>query len=172
MKPSEWVVTHARYLKPGGTVLDLACGSGRHSRYLLSRRYNVTSVDINVTGVADLSMHPNCQVVQADLEQHPVKWPFNHFDGIVVTNYLHRPLFDYIISSLATEGVLIYQTFMRGNEEYGKPSNARFLLREDELMDAFQGPLEVLSFSQGYVDDPKPAMVQGICCRRLRVVSQ
>jgi SAM-dependent methyltransferase len=167
MNPSDWVVANSRYLKPGGTVLDLACGSGRHSRHLLSAGYKVTAVDINVSGVEDLTANPNCQVIQADLEQHPINWPFNSFDGIVVTNYLHRPLFDYIKGSLAPEAVLIYQTFMRGNEKYGKPSSDRFLLREDELKDVFKDTLEVLSFSQGYVEDPKPAMIQGICCRCL-----
>ena len=86
------------------------------------------------------------------------------FDGIIVTNYLHRPQFPHIAASLAAEGILIYETFMIGNEKYGKPSNPSFLLREDELTEAFES-LTVLDFGQGFRDSPSPAMVQSLCAR-------
>ncbi|HIG42986.1 MAG TPA: class I SAM-dependent methyltransferase [Gammaproteobacteria bacterium] len=169
--PNTWVTVHTRHINPQGHVLDVACGPGRHSRYLLSAGYRVTAVDINVSGIEDLAADPRCKIVQADLETSPTRWPFevnmdgSGFDGILVSNYLHRPLFPYLVDSLAPGGVLIYQTFMLGNEKYGKPGNPDFLLCENELMEVFGTSLEVMEFHQGYVDDPRPAMMQGICCR-------
>ena len=104
--------------------------------------------------------------VQADLEGDG-RWPFGdeRFAAIVVTNYLHRPLLARLEVALADEGVLIYETFMVGNEQYGRPSNPAFLLQPGELLQAFRG-LTPLAFEQGYVETPKPAMIQRLCARR------
>jgi hypothetical protein len=91
--------------------------------------------------------------------------PGERFEGIVVTNYLHRPLLATLRESLAEGGVLIYETFMLGNERYGRPSNPAFLLRPGELLDAFRG-LRVEGFEEGPVKDPKPAMIQRLCAVR------
>ncbi|HZD20360.1 MAG TPA: class I SAM-dependent methyltransferase, partial [Burkholderiales bacterium] len=108
---------------------------------------------------------PGVRFVQADLESAP--WPFatERFAAIVVTNYLHRPLFARLEAALAEEGVLIYETFMAGNEKYGRPSNPAFLLQPGELLQAFRG-LTPIAFEQGYVAAPKPAMIQRLCARR------
>jgi hypothetical protein len=105
--------------------------------------------------------------VKADLEAGA--WPFagERFGAIVVTNYLHRPLFPQLAESLAEEGVLIYETFMAGNEQLGRPSNPAFLLKPGELLEAFAS-LTPLAFEQGYVERPKPAMVQRLCARKWR----
>jgi SAM-dependent methyltransferase len=107
----------------------------------------------------------NVKAVTADLENGP--WPFlgQRFGGIVVTNYLHRPLFPHLAEALAPGGVLIYETFMAGNERFGRPSNPDFLLKPGELLKAF-GALEVLGFEEGQVERPKPAMTQRLCARR------
>ncbi|MET0680076.1 MAG: SAM-dependent methyltransferase, partial [Burkholderiales bacterium] len=104
--------------------------------------------------------------VHADLEGAP--WPFaaGGFDGVVVANYLHRPLFDVLIASLAPGGVLIYETFMQGNERYGKPSNPDFLLRPYELLEVLHGPLGVVAFEQGRLERPRSAVIQRICALR------
>ena len=165
MQSSNWVVRHVKYIPRGGNVLDLACGAGRHTRYLLGEGFKVTCLDIDVTRITDLESHPDCRIQSANLEDGS-PWPFDElFDGIVVTNYLHRPLFVNIAKSLATNGVLIYETFMMGNEQYGKPSNPNFLLKTDELRDVFGESLSITSFNQGYVADPRPAMLQQICAR-------
>jgi len=106
---------------------------------------------------------PGARFVQADLEDGS-PWPFpgERFQGIVVTNYLHRPLFPILKDALAEGGVLIYETFMLGNERYGKPSNPMFLLRPGELLEAFKG-LTVKGFEEGPVSAPKPAMIQRLC---------
>ena len=104
--------------------------------------------------------------VRANLEDGS-PWPFTgrRFCGIVVTNYLHRPLFPHLAASLAEGGVLIYETFMLGNEKYGRPSNPEFLLRPGELLEAFKD-LCVIAFEQGYAERPKPAVVQRVCVQR------
>jgi SAM-dependent methyltransferase len=166
--PSPWVVRWAALIRPGGAVLDLACGHGRHARHLAGRGYKVTAVDRDSEALASLADVPGVRTVLADLEGAP--WPFEGaaFDGVVIANYLHRALFDSLAASLAPGGVLAYETFMQGNERYGRPSNPDFLLRPGELADAWRGRLEVVAFEQGRVDRPKPAVVHRICALRGR----
>ena len=164
--PSPWVVRWAAIIRPGGEVLDVACGHGRHARYLATHGYRVTAADRDPAALASLAGVPGVRTMPADLEG--AAWPFEReaFDGVVVANYLHRPLFDALAASLAPGGVLIYETFMQGNERYGKPSNPDFLLRPGELADAWRGRLEVVAFEQGRVARPKPDLVQRICALR------
>lgn len=143
-----------------GPVLDVAAGGGRHSILFAERGLEVVAVDrepLNVPGV---------RFVRADLEDGS-PWPFagQRFAAIVVTNYLHRPLFPHLAASLAEGGVLIYETFMVGNERFGRPSNPAFLLQPGELLGAFAS-LTPIAFEQGAVETPKPAMVQRLCARR------
>ena len=132
-------------------MLDLAAGSGRHARYLRGLGYRVVAVDLDVSQMADLADDDAVELVEADLEHG--SWPFERrrFDGVVVTNYLHRPLLPVLASSLAPGGVLIYETFAEGNEQYGRPSKPDFLLKEGELMEAFSPELTVIEYE--HVDD-------------------
>ena len=141
-------------------MLDLAAGEGRHTRLLLGLGVTVTAVDRDIEALRPLAAE-NCEVVAIDLEAG-APWPLGSgYDGIVVTNYLHRPLFTAIGAALAPGGVLIYETFMIGNERFGRPRNPEFLLRPGELLEAFAA-LTVIAFEQGEVSRPRPAMVQGI----------
>ncbi len=161
---SAWVRRFAPLVAPAGVVLDLACGSGRHARYFASLGYSVVAVDRDVAAIASLSQAvPSIAARVADLEGAP--WPYAGclYAGIVVTNYLHRPLFSLLRESLAPGGVLIYETFMLGNERYGRPSKPEFLLRQNELLTAFGDTLSVVAFEQGQVMLPKPAVVQRVC---------
>jgi SAM-dependent methyltransferase len=143
-----------------GRVLDLACGHGRHARYFLARGLEVVAVDREPQDI------PGARIVRADLEDgSPWPLPGERFQGIVVTNYLHRPLFPVLADSLAEGGVLIYETFMAGNERFGRPSNPAFLLRPGELLVAFRG-LAVQGFEEGALGQPKPAMIQRLCAVR------
>ena len=157
--PSAWVVRWAPLITHG-TVLDVACGTGRHANLFLTRNLKVTAVDREQKDI------PGARFVQADLEDGS-PWPLagERFEGIVVTNYLHRPLFPVLEAALAEGGVLIYETFMAGNERFGKPSNPAFLLRPGELLEAFRD-LHVEGFEEGPVDEPKPAMIQRLCAIR------
>lgn len=162
--PSVWVARFAPLI-PTGEVLDLACGSGRHARFLAGLGYPVVAVDRDASALASAG-GPGIAVSQVDLEVDGAVWPFakGRFAGVVVTNYLHRPLFPHILRSLAPGGILVYETFGAGNEQFGKPSNPDFLLRTGELLDfATKNDMRVIAFEDGYVETPKPAMVQRIC---------
>lgn len=155
-------------LIPAGEVLDLACGSGRHAHLLASLGLSVLAVDRDPAAL-NAAAGPGITLSQLDLERDDMVWPYDagRFAGIVVTNYLHRPLFPYLFRSLAPDGILIYETFARGNEHFGKPSNPDFLLATGELLkavaDAHLPNLRIVAFEDGYADAPKPAMVQRIC---------
>ncbi|WP_233575538.1 class I SAM-dependent methyltransferase [Noviherbaspirillum saxi] len=168
--PSPWVERFAQLIPPG-EVLDLACGGGRHARFLAGRGYRVLAVDRDPAALERVAA-PLVTPLLADLEgssDAPANWPFGsgRFTGVVVTNYLHRPLFSHIVASLADEGVLIYETFAQGNEQFGKPSNPAFLLEPGELLSLKNGSsthrLRVIAFEDGFIASPRPAMVQRIC---------
>lgn len=151
-------------IAPGGEVLDLACGGGRHARLLAEAGYPVLAVDRDAEALAGLAGVAGVTPLLADLEGSD--WPLRgrRFAGIVVTHYLWRPRLPDVLALLAPGGVLVYETFMIGNERYGKPSNPDFLLRSQELLDlARHAGLTVLGYEEGYTDTPKPAMRQAIC---------
>ena len=164
--PSPWVVRFAARLAPGARVLDIACGHGRHARHLAGRGCLVTAVDVDATCAASLADTPGVEFLQADLEGEP--WPFaeRSYDAVVVVHYLHRSLLPRLAATLAPGGLLIYETFARGNEQFGRPRNPDFLLRPRELIDAFS-ELRVLAFEDGYVAEPQPAMIQRLAAVRL-----
>ena len=164
---SAWVRRFAPIIRQGGVVLDLASGSGRHSRLLAASGYSVEAVDRDAEALTHLRAVAGVSVRVADLEHG--HWPYagRRFDGIVVTNYLHRSLLPLIEGALADGGVLIYETFMIGNERLGRPSNPDYLLRPQELLEvAAAGGLRVVAYEEGEVAFPKPAVIQRVCAIR------
>lgn len=161
--PSPWIVRWAPLIAPGADVLDLACGAGRHARYLAARGCAVVAVDRDADAVATLATVSGVFTRVADLEGGP--WPFapGSFDAVVVANYLHRPLFGPMLDALRPGGMLLYETFMVGNERFGRPSNPDFLLQPSELLEVVRGRLEVVAFEQGETAVPRAAVVQRIC---------
>lgn len=167
LQVSDWVARWAPLVPVGGAVLDLACGTGRHARFLAARGHPVLALDRNAEALAGLRQVPGVDVLEADLEAgHPWPLPGRRFACVVVTNYLHRPLFPAIADAVDAGGVLIYETFMSGNERFGRPSNPEFLLKAGELLQGFGGPLTAVAFEQGVVRRPGPAVVQRLCARR------
>jgi SAM-dependent methyltransferase len=164
--PSAWVARWSAMAPAGCAVLDVACGSGRHARFLAARGHAVEAVDRDATTLAGLVGVENISTRIADLESGA--WPYSGkaFGTVVVTNYLHRPLFPLLLDALSPGGALIYDTFSIGNERYGRPSNPDFLLRPGELLEVVRGRLRVLGYEDIYVEVPKPAMVQRICAIR------
>lgn len=166
--PSPWVQRFSSIIPERGRVLDLACGSGRHARLLASLGHRVEAVDRDAAALANLSGAEGVVTRQVDLEAG--SWPYfaEVFDAVVVSNFLWRPLLPNIVKVLEQGGVLIYETFMVGNEQFGRPSNPAYLLRSGELLDLVRHRMHVLAFEQGEVSSPRPAMVQRLCAIRAR----
>jgi SAM-dependent methyltransferase len=167
LAPSAWVQRWSALVPGGARVLDVACGSGRHVRWFASRSARVTALDRAALALAPLRAltDPAIEIVEADIENAP--WPLagRRFDAVVVTNYLWRPLLPTLVASVDDGGVLIYETFARGNETVGRPSNPVFLLEPGELLGAVQG-LRVIAFEDGFIADPVPRFVQRVTAVR------
>lgn len=165
--PSDWVRRFHSLIRPSGNVLDLACGSGRHTHFFLDKGFFVTAVDREIDELKEFSSLKRLEILKYDIEGSE-EWPFSDrtFDGVIVVNYLYRPIFPKLSEVIAKDGLLIYQTFFEGNEVFGRPRNPDFLLKPNELLDVFGNKLKIICFEQGYVNDPSPAMIQGICCRK------
>ena len=151
----------------GASVLDIACGSGRHLQWFADRGHAVTGVDRDISTAQ--ALHTSATLVQADIECQP--WPLlqdgvpQQFGAVVVTNYLWRPLLPTVIASVMTGGVLLYETFAIGNETLGRPRRPEFLLQAGELLDVCRG-LHVVAYEHGIRQDP-PRFVQRIAAIRL-----
>lgn len=148
----------AHLIRPGGSVLDVACGSGRHLHWLHQQGFRATGVDRD--GAALEASREVAEVIAADLESGP--WPLTgrHFDAVLVTNYLWRPLWPVLRASLLPGGVWLHETFADGQQTVGRPSRAEFLLRPGELLQATAG-LRVVAYEDGFAGDP-PRFVQRI----------
>ncbi len=163
LAPSAWVQRFAGLIRPGGTVLDLACGSGRHLRWLAAQGLRVTGVDRDAAATAPL--RAQAEIVVADLEAAPWPLPGRRFDAVVVTNYLWRPLWPQVRAALADGGVLLVETFADGQQHIGKPSRPDFLLQHGELLRACEG-LRVVAYEDGFEPAP-PRCVQRIAAVQL-----
>jgi len=166
--PSTWITRFAPLVPmdgpAGGRVLDLAAGGGRHARHFLGRGHPVTAADKDVSALADMARHARAEVVDIDLEDgRPWPFPPAAFAAIVVSNYLYRPHIEGLIGSLAPGGVLLYETFARGNEAFGRPRNPDHLLRSGELLDLVRGRLLVVAYEHGQTDEAPPGVKQRIC---------
>lgn len=164
--PSPWVVRFAHLVAPGARVLDVACGAGRHAKLFAQRGATVDAVDRDLACATAFSDATGVTFLAADIEEG--SWPYagRRFDAVIVTNYLHRPLFPLLRDSLADGGVLLYETFAQGNEAFGKPSNPAFLLRPRELLDTFADGFFVVAFEDGLLEAPRRARVQRLCAVR------
>jgi SAM-dependent methyltransferase len=167
MSPSAWVRRFLPLIPAGGRVLDLAAGGGRHVRLLRDTGYQVVAADRDTSALrAAFAGDPLCDIIEVDLEEGG-PWRLGQgYHGIVATNYLWRPLLPVLASALAPGGLLLYETFMVGNERLGKPANPDFLLRPGELLAAFIDRLAIVAFEQGVVAAPRPAVIQRIAAVR------
>lgn len=163
--PSTWVTQHAPLIATGGKVLDLACGTGRHTLWLAAQGFRVDALDRNTEALAAIPTLHNIQRIAADIENGT--WPdeVEQYDGIIVTRYLYRPILTKLASMLKPNGVLIYETFMVGNERFGKPTNPDFLLLENELYNVYAPLLNIIVFESLTTNEEPPAVIQRICAR-------
>ena len=164
MTVSPWITAWTGLVSTGAAVLDVAAGNGRHTRFFAARGHRVTAVDRDVSGLVAAA---DIEVVAADLEDGS-SWPLagRQFGAVIVTNYLHRPLFPHLFAALEPGGVLLYETFMAGNERFGKPSRPDFLLQDGELLERVRGHFSVVAYEARMISEPKMAMVQRIAARR------
>ncbi len=162
--PSPWIVQWAGLIAPASTVLDVAAGRGRHALFFAERGQTVTAVDRDTSSIAP---YAKLEIVTADLEDGS-PWPFpgRQFGAVVVTNYLHRPLMPTLLEAIASGGVLLYETFMVGNERFGKPSRPDFLLKDGELLELVHDRFSVVAYEARLISEPRMAMVQRIAARR------
>ena len=144
---SPWLQRFVHLLQPGGTVLDVACGSGRHLRWLAAHGFAVTGVDRDAAALAPLATA--AELIVADIENAPWPLPGRQFDAVLVSNYLWRPLWPALRAALADGGVLVYETFADGQQRIGRPSRPEFLLQPGELLKACEG-LRVVAFEDGF----------------------
>jgi hypothetical protein len=150
LPPSPWVVRWLALLARGSAILDVAC-------------HSVVAVDRNEKALSELASMAHVSVIEADIEGAQWPLPGREFDAVIVTNYLHRPLFPSLIDAVSESGLLIYETFAKGNERFGRPANPEFLLESGELLGRVGPSLRVLGFEDIYVDSPKQALIQRIC---------
>jgi SAM-dependent methyltransferase len=162
--PSPWLERWATLLPATGTALDLACGAGRHLRWLADRGLRPTGIDRDAAALAACGDVAGAELIAADVENGPWPCPGRRFDVVVVTNYLWRPLWPAILASLAPGGVLLYETFADGNQTVGKPSRPDFLLQPGELLRHCAG-LTVVGYEHGFLDAP-PRFVQRVAAVR------
>jgi len=167
LAPSAWVIRFGSSIEPGGSILDVACGSGRHANWFAARGHAVHAVD------RDDQSKLSSQIAfkRSDIEKEA--WPYQGqlFAGVIVTNYLHRPLMKTLVNAVAPEGWLIYETFAAGNERFGRPSRSEFLLQPGELLEAVKGKLQVVAYENDFVEFPKPAIVQRIAARSVEAAA-
>jgi SAM-dependent methyltransferase len=160
--PSPWITRWTHLLKANADVLDVACGTGRHTQWFADHGHRVTGIDRDLSCALHLSRRAT--LVSADIENGP--WPITEdgrprqFDAVIVTNYLWRPLMPTLLRSWAPGGILLYETFAKGNETVGRPTRADFLLRPGELL-CYCENFHVVAFEQGFLEQP-PRFVQRI----------
>jgi SAM-dependent methyltransferase len=167
--PSPWVLRFAALLRPGGSVLDVACGSGRHVQWLSEQGFAVTGVDRDADALA--AVEGQAELLVADLEGGPWPLPGRRFDGVVVTNYLWRPLFPPLMAALTEGGVYLHETFADGHQHIGRPARPDFLLQRGELLRACAG-LRIVAFEDGFEPGPAGGLEGGRYVQRIAAVNE
>jgi SAM-dependent methyltransferase len=155
-QPSPWLQRWAHLLPAGGRVLDVACGGGRHLRWLAGRGFRLTGIDRDAAALArlaDLAATGTVELITADVENGPWPCPGRLFDAVLVSNYLWRPLWPQLLAALAPGGVLVYETFAVGNQTVGKPSRPDFLLQPGELLTRC-AVLRIVAYEDGFLKAP------------------
>jgi len=156
-EPSEFLVQNINLL-PGGRVLDIAMGNGRNAIYLAKAGFEVEGIDISEKAVdaaikASKESGVSIKARVADLE-NSYKIEPNAYDAIICFNYLHRPLIPQIKKGLRAGGLVIYETFIIDQAQFGRPRNPDYLLEHNELLEMFR-EFRCLRYREGIIDNRK-----------------
>ncbi|MCX7673170.1 MAG: class I SAM-dependent methyltransferase [Thiobacillaceae bacterium] len=166
LPPSPWVCRWAHLIPARGRVLDVACGGGRHAVWLAARGWQVTAVDRDLTPSAPVRDTPGVVWLQHDLERDGWPFPAGVWQGVVVVNYLHRPLMPHLIEALAAGGALLYATYAQGQQAYGRPRDPAHLLMPGELLEWARGRLRVVAYEDVLEPGEPPRRRQRIAAVR------
>lgn len=143
--------------------LDLGCGAGRDLVYLAMHGWHMTGIDYIPAALQraqqlavsqQVSIHTECLDLETGTDPF-MGYATGQFDLITVARYLHRPLFPWLQRILKPGGILIYQTFMQGSEQFGSPRNPNFLLKPGELAAVF-ADTNILLDEVETLDDGRP----------------
>ena len=164
---SGWVRRYYRQFPKNGFILDLAGGTGRHARFLSQKGFKLLLVDNQISKAKDLQNVEGIKLVEYDLEAgNSLPFPASSFQGIVVTNYLYRPIFPQLLCLLDVGGILIYETFAVGHEKYGRPKNPNYLLNSGELINLVSPQMRVIAYEERLITRPTKAYVQRIVAEK------
>jgi SAM-dependent methyltransferase len=161
--PSDWLLRFAHLITPGGVVADVACGAGRHVRWLLQHGFGVVAFDRDLSRLQ--LVHPRLQRREVELESVAgFSFGAESYDAVLVTNYLWRPLFPALLAAVKSDGVFLYETFAREHAALGRPRNPDFLLAPGELLARIGPEQRIIAYEHGYLAEPRPRVVQRIAC--------
>ena len=134
------------YLAAGNHALDIACGMGRHSKYLASLGFEVEALDISSVAIAQLNGIPHINAMEVDFDTYAL--PHEKYDLIVCTYFLERKLFSQMITSLKQDGIIILETFLHHRDNERAPSNPDFMLQSGELKTYFEEKCKLLHIEE------------------------
>ena len=149
-KPIELITNYAK-LSNGKQALDIACGMGRHSKYLASKGFKVDALDISSTAIKSLQGLENIKAKEVDFDTYTLEE--NKYDLIVCTYFLQRSLFPQIEKALKVGGIFIYETYLYHPDNTKIPSNRTFLLEVGELKSTFNDRYELLHMQEWWDED-------------------
>ncbi len=169
-EPNDWLVAHTGILPTAGQALDLACGEGRDAVFLATRGLTVEAIDGSAVALAkgrQLAAARAATVTWRHLNLEGGWLPERHTYALITChNFLHRPLLAALPDALTPGGILIYATYLTGQERYGHPANPAHLLRPGELRQACTG-LEILAYQEGTTRCcGQPAMRAAVVARK------
>ena len=145
------LITDYAALAPGKQALDIACGMGRHSKYLASLGFEVDALDISSVALEQLKKIPHIYAREVDFDTYTL--PKEKYDLIVCTYYLERKLFPQMIEALKPNGIIIFETFLHHPDNERAPSNPAFMLNEGELEATFDEKCELLHIPEYWDED-------------------
>ena len=144
-EPIKFIKEHI-HLAKGKHALDIACGNGRHSKYLVSHGFDVDALDISSVAIEQLQNIPHIHAIEVDFDTYTLHK--EKYDIIVCTYFLERKLFPQMIEALKPKGIILMETFVQHEDNGRKATNPSFRLQEGELEKYFSQYCELLHIEE------------------------